>query len=93
MHSPRDDSSVYWLQGILNERVDKYDVAKKSSWRQNRFKVNKWGDEKPLPETLTVNLTKNTAWALGMVKLPAMIEDELAVQHEIGNINPIYTGL
>ena len=37
----------------------------------NRFKVNKisiikhWGDLKSLPETITVNLTKETAWALG----------------------------
>ena len=92
MHSPRDDSSVYWLQGILNKRVDKYDVAKKSKWRQNRFRVssinvvNQWGDEKSRPETLTVNLTRDTAWALGMFELPTIIEDELAFRPETGNV-------
>ena len=59
-------------------------LKKKSKWRQNRFRVssinvvNYWGDEKSLPEMLTVNLTRDTAWALGMFELPTIIEDELA---------------
>ena len=71
MYSPRDDSSLYWLQGILNRRVDKYEIAKKSGWKLNRFRVDnisvikRWGDLKPLPEIITVNLTKETAWSLG----------------------------
>ena len=55
----------------------------KSKWRQNRFEVSNisvihhWGDLRPLPEIITVNLTNNAAWALGMVELPVMIKDEL----------------
>ena len=64
MHNPGDGSSVYWLQGTLEKRMNKYEVAKKSGWTKNRFRVNSisiinhWGDLKPLPETLTINLTK-----------------------------------
>ena len=67
MHNP-GDGSVYWLQGTLEKRMNKYEVAKKSGWTRNRFRVrslsivNHWGDLKPLPETITINLTKNTAW-------------------------------
>ena len=70
IHHPRDGSSVYWLQGILNKRVDKYEVAKKSRWNKNRFRVNnisvisQCGNRKSLPETLTINLTRNSAWSL-----------------------------
>ena len=72
--------------------MDKYDVARKSEWRQNRFKISNisiidhWGDKKSLPETLTINLAKDAAWALGMIELPAMIDDELAVKHDTCNI-------
>ena len=71
MYSPNGDPSAYWLQGTLNSRIDKLETAVKSGWRKNRFEVNKisiikhWGDPKPLPTTITVNLTKETAWALG----------------------------
>ena len=40
MHNPGDGSSVYWLRGILDKRMDKYEVAKKSGWKKNRFRVN-----------------------------------------------------
>ena len=76
MHNPGDGSSVYWLQGTLDKRMNKYEVAKKSGWTKNRFRVNSisvishWGDLKPLPETLTINLTKDTTWALGTFELP-----------------------
>ena len=50
---------------------------------KNRFKVknlsisNHWEDQGPLPETLTVNLSKNTAWSLGTeVELCTSKEDE-----------------
>ena len=64
MHNPGDGSSVYWLQGTLEKRMNKYEVTKKSGWTKNRFRVssisiiNHWGDLKPLPETLTINRTK-----------------------------------
>ena len=44
---------------------------RKSEWKMNRFRVDNisvikhWGDLKPLPEIITVNLTKETAWSLG----------------------------
>ena len=28
VYSPRNDTSVYWLQGVLNRRIDKYEIAK-----------------------------------------------------------------
>ena len=71
MYSLSNDPSVYWLQGVLSRRIDDYETAEKSGWQMNRFKVNKisiikhWGDLKPLPEIITVNLTTETAWALG----------------------------
>ena len=71
MYSPSSDPSAYWLQGTLNSRIDKLETAVKSGWRKNRFEVNKisiikyWGDPKPLPTTIVVNLTNETAWALG----------------------------
>ena len=71
VYSPSNDSSVYWLQGVLNRRIDDYEIAKKSGWRMNRFRVDDisvikyWGNLKPLPEIVTVNLTKETAWSLG----------------------------
>ena len=66
MHNPGDGLSVYRLKGTIDKRVDKYETAKKGGWKLNRVKVksisviNHWGDLNPLPETLTVNLTKNT---------------------------------
>ena len=71
MHNPGNGHSAYWLQGKLDKRVDKYDVARQSSFTRNRFKVteltvvNHWGELGTIPETLTVNLSKNTAWSLG----------------------------
>ena len=73
--------------------MNKYEVAKKSGWTKNRFRVNSisiinhWGDLKPLPETLTINLTKNTAWSVGTeVELPTLKEDDLALRLELGDI-------
>ena len=82
MHRSHDGSSSYWLQGILDKRIDKYEDAKKSRWNKNRFRVNSlgiikhWGDLEPLPETLTTNLTKESAWSLGTeVELATMKRD------------------
>ena len=71
MYSPSNDPSAYWLEGTLKNRIDEYEIARKSGWQQNHFEVNNisiikhWGDPKPLPTTIIVNLTKETAWALG----------------------------
>ena len=82
MHRSHDGSSSYWLQGILDKRIDKYEDAKKSRWNRNRFRVNSisiikhWGDLKTLPETLTINLTKETAWSLDTeIELATMKKD------------------
>ena len=66
MHNPGNGHSAYWMQGVLDRRVDKYAVARDSGFTKNRFKVknlsvvNYWGDLGTIPETLTVNLSKNT---------------------------------
>ena len=71
LHNPGNGHSAYWMQGELEKRVDKYMVAKESGFTRNRFKVknlsvvNYWGDLGTIPETLTVNLSKNNAWSLG----------------------------
>ena len=71
------------MQGEIEKRVDKYTVAKESGFTRNRFKVknlsviNHWGDLGTIPETLTVNLSKNTAWSLGEeVELRTTEEDK-----------------
>ena len=91
MHNPGNGLTVYWLQGTIDKRVDKYDTSKSAKWKTNHVRVksisvvNYWGDLNPLPETLTVNLTKNTAWSLGTeVELPTLKEDE-ALRFEPGD--------
>ena len=66
--------------------MTKYETARKSGWIKNRFRIGSlsiishWGDQKPLPETLTINLTPNTAWSVGTeVELPTLNEDDLAL--------------
>ena len=63
--------------------MDKYKVAKESNFTRNRFKVSKlkivtyWGEKGEIPETVTVNLSKNTAWSLGNeIELSTTEEDE-----------------
>ena len=71
MYNPGNGQSAYWMQGTLEKRLDKYKVAKESNFTRNRFKVSKlsivtyWGEKGEIPETVTVNLSKNTAWSLG----------------------------
>ena len=70
MYSPGNSRSAYWMQGELEKRVDKYAVAKESGFTRNRFMVknltiiNCWGNMRTIPEKLTINLSKNTAWSL-----------------------------
>ena len=42
--------------------------------------INRWGNEKPLPEMVTMNLTKSGLWALGVIELPTLIIDELTAE-------------
>ena len=71
MHNLGNGQSAYWMQGRLERRVDRYNVSRQSGFTRNRFKVkelsvvNHWGELGDIPETLTVNLSKNTAWSLG----------------------------
>ena len=58
-------------------------LAKESGFTKKQFKVknlaviNQRGDHGPIPETLTVNLSKNTAQSLGTeVELRTAEEDE-----------------
>ena len=89
MHNPGNGLSAYWMQGEIERRVDKYTVAKESGFTRNRFKVknlsviNHWGDLGAIPETLTVNLSKNTAWSLGKeVELRTTEENEAIMLEE-----------
>ena len=86
MYNPGDGQSAYWLQGTLGPRLDKYKVAQKSQFTRNRFKATKlsvikyWGEKGTIPETVTVNLSKNTAWSLGEeIELDTTEEDEAFV--------------
>ena len=90
MYNPGNGQSAYWMQGTLEKRLDKYKVAKESNFTRNRFKVNKlsivtyWGEKGEIPETVTVNLSKNTAWSLGNeIELSTTEEDE-AITFEQG---------
>ena len=65
-------------------------MAKESGFTKNRFKVKnlsvitQWGDHlDAIPENLTVNLSKNTAWSLGTeVELRTTEEDEAIMLEE-----------
>ena len=71
MYNPGDGQAAYWMQGTLAQRLDKYKVAKASNFTRNRFKVKQltvvtcWGEKGVIPETVTVSLSRNTAWSLG----------------------------
>ena len=74
--------------------MNNYDGARKSGWTKNRFRIGNlsiisfWGDRKPLPDTVTVNLTPNTAWSLGTeIDLPTLKEDDLALKLEPDDIH------
>ena len=78
-------TSLCWLQGEVETRVDPYKKARKEAWKINRVKVknlkiaNYWGDEytEKLPKTMVVDLSKKNAWALGAeITLDTKGEDE-----------------
>ena len=68
------------------KRIDEYCDEKEAGFTKNCFKIgmiriiNLWGNYNPLPETFTMNLTKNGLWALGAIELPTLIIDELTAE-------------
>ena len=85
MWNPGTGTSLCWVQGEVETRVDPYKKARKESWNTNRVKVknleiaNCWGEEytKKLPKTMIVDLSRKQAWALGTeVTLDTKEEDE-----------------
>ena len=70
-HKAHDGSSAYWLQDVLDKRVNDYEDTKKHKGNINQFRVNSLGiikhlgDLKPLPETLMTNLHNKPAWPSG----------------------------
>ena len=73
MWNPGTGTSLCWVQGEVETRVDPYKKARKESWNTNRVKVknleiaNCWGEEytKKLPKTMVVDLSRKQTWALG----------------------------
>ena len=69
MYNPENSHSSHWMRGELERRVDKYTTAKDSGFTKNRFKVknlriiNSWDGMCTIPETLTINLSRDTAWS------------------------------
>ena len=65
------DGTIYWIQGILERRMTEYKDAESSGFTKNCFTIGSpnvishWGEQKPLPETLKINLTPNAAWSVG----------------------------
>ena len=92
MHNPGNGLSAYWMQGEIEKRIDKYAVARDSGFTRNRFKVlklsviNHWGDLGTIPETLTVNLSKNTAWSLGEEVELSTTEENEAIMFEQSDV-------
>ena len=41
MHNTGNGLSAYWMQGEIDSRVDKHNMAKESGFKRNRFKVKK----------------------------------------------------
>ena len=93
MHNPGNRHSAYWMQGEIERRVDKYTVAKESGFTKNQFKVKnisvitQWGDHlDAIPESLTVNLSKNTAWSFGKEIELRTTEENEAIMLEESNV-------
>ena len=93
MHNPGNGLSAYWMQGKIERRVDKYTVAKESGFTRNRFKVknlsviNHWGEDLgTTPETLIINLSRSTAWALGRMVELGTSEEEQAIMLEESDV-------
>ena len=92
MHYPRNGNSAYWMEGELEKRIDRYTVAKQSGFTRNRFMVrnmsiiNYWGDLCAIPETLTINLSKNTAWSLTEEVELLTTEEDKAIMFDLSDV-------
>ena len=85
MWNPGTGTSLCWVQGEVEKRVDPYKKSRKEQWNTNRVVVknleiaNCWGEEytKKLPKTMVVDLNRKQTWALGTeVTLETKGEDE-----------------
>ena len=73
MWNPGTGSSLCWVQGEVEKRVDPYKKSRKEKWDTNRVIVknleiaNCWGEEytQKLPKTMIVDLSRKQTWALG----------------------------
>ena len=71
------EGTVYWLEGIIQDRLTKYKKVQKLKFVENIFRIGElkvitsWGDEpKTLPATVCTNLTSNVGWSIGTAVLP-----------------------
>ena len=71
------EGTVYWLEGIIQDRLTKYKKAQKLKFAENIFRIGElkvitsWGDTpKTLPATVCTNLTSNFGWSIGSAVLP-----------------------
>ena len=73
MWNPGTGTSLCWVQGEVEKRVDPYKKSRKEKWDTNRVVVknleiaNCWGEEytQKLPKTMIVDLSRKQTWALG----------------------------
>ena len=73
MWNPGTGTSLCWVQGEIDKKVDPNKKSKKEKWDTNRVIVknleiaNCWGEEynQKLPKTMTVDLSRRQTWALG----------------------------
>ena len=73
MWNPGTGTSLCWVQGEVEKRVDPYKKSRKEKWDTNRVVVknleiaNCWGEEytQKLPKTMVVDLSRKQTWALG----------------------------
>ena len=94
MSNPGNGSTLYWLQGEIDKRVDKYNRSRDKDWSTNRIRVkdlkviNYWGEDCPetLPETVVVNLKRKTTWSLGTGVLLDKSEENEALWVELSDI-------
>ena len=67
MWNPGTETTLCWVQGEVEKRVDPYKKARKEQWNTNRVKIKNlkiveyWGEEytKKLPKTLVVDLSRS----------------------------------
>ena len=84
MWNPGTETTLCWVQGEVEKRVDPYKKSQKEKWNINRVKIKNlkiveyWGEEytKKLPKTMAVDLTKQQTWARGTEVTLQKDEDE-----------------